>query len=221
VRRGTGRRTQRAGRAWPLLVAALVAVRPASAQETRLDDRLPPTVAARVSALVDSARAAGLPAEPLVQKALEGQAKGAPGYLIEAAARSLLHRLGVARAALAGRPSNDPQDAAELVVAADLLEYGASATALRALAGRRSSGSLGGPLVGFLFLLQRGVEEPEAVRLVSAMLDAGLPASAYAELQRLVDGDIQHGISPRGAAAARASALVRHGARLQGGGGAR
>jgi len=50
------------------LAAALVAGT-AAGQDPRLT-RLPPEAQAPVGALVDSARAAGLPAEPLVQRAL-------------------------------------------------------------------------------------------------------------------------------------------------------
>src|SRR5205814_9377431 len=72
----------------------------------RLDAEARPLVAG----VIDSARAAGLPTEPLVQRALEGATKGAPDTLIVSAVRRLAADLGRARTALgAGAPPPEPQ----------------------------------------------------------------------------------------------------------------
>src|SRR5437867_3355794 len=97
------------------LAAALVAGR-AAGQDPRLT-RLPPEAQAPVGALVDSARAAGLPAEPLVQRALEGATKQAPGDLIVAAVQRLAADLGRARDALGSTAS--PPGTAAAAAAAD------------------------------------------------------------------------------------------------------
>ena len=55
----------------------------------RLAGRVPPEVVAVVRGVVDSAAARGLPVEPLVQKALEGGAKGVPAERVIAAVRAL------------------------------------------------------------------------------------------------------------------------------------
>ena len=67
-----------------LLATALLLFGPAllSAQDRRLTERLDPITAGAVQHLVDSARTAGLPTEPLVQKALEGNTLGASGERI-------------------------------------------------------------------------------------------------------------------------------------------
>src|SRR5690606_41060658 len=72
------------------------------AQDLRLRERLEPGTAATVIALMDSARTLELPTEPLVQKALEGESKGATGEAIVRAVRSLIHDLVTARQALGG-----------------------------------------------------------------------------------------------------------------------
>src|SRR5438067_914173 len=77
---------------------------PDAGQDPRLT-RLPPEAQAPVGARVDSARAAGLPAEPLVQRALEGATKQAPGDLIVAAVQRLAADLGRARDALGSTAS--------------------------------------------------------------------------------------------------------------------
>ena len=67
-----------------LLVTLLAGVvSPVRAQEPRLAARLPEPLALRITRLADSARALGLPSEPLIQKALEGESKGADGFRIE------------------------------------------------------------------------------------------------------------------------------------------
>ena len=56
---------------WIIVVALLLpAFAPAGAQEARLRERLDPTTAGRVGAILDSARVSGLPTRPLVSKAL-------------------------------------------------------------------------------------------------------------------------------------------------------
>src|SRR5439155_685078 len=77
------------------LAAAFVATA-AAAQDPRLG-RLDPGTRPLVAVAIDSARAAGLPTEPLVQRALEGATKGAPGPLIVSAVQRLAADLGRAR----------------------------------------------------------------------------------------------------------------------------
>ena len=72
----------------------------AAAQEPRFIGRLPDAVRVQVDAVLDSARALGLPTEPLVDRALEGASKGADGARIVAAVRRLAGELGPARDAL-------------------------------------------------------------------------------------------------------------------------
>ena len=66
-------------------VLLLTAAAPAEGQEPRLAGRLPDGPRAQIDAILDSARAGGLPTEPLVDRALEGATKGAPAARIVAA----------------------------------------------------------------------------------------------------------------------------------------
>src|SRR5437868_1151000 len=91
--------------AW--LLAALGAV-PTGAQQpatpawfrARLEGRLDKRALPSVERVIDSAYALGIPAEPLVDKALEGQSKGAASEQIVAAVRRLAGELATAREAL-------------------------------------------------------------------------------------------------------------------------
>src|SRR5260370_16293860 len=87
--------------------------------------RLDPDTRARVSAVIDSARTAGLPTEPLIQRALEGALKGAGSDRIVAAVRRLAVGLGVARSALGSGASS-----AELEAGAAALPAGPAPPAL-------------------------------------------------------------------------------------------
>ncbi len=80
----------------------------AAAQDARLAERLDTATAASVQRVVDSARDAGLPTEPLVQKALEGSTLGASGDRIVAAVEALHGQLGRARDALGGKARARP-----------------------------------------------------------------------------------------------------------------
>ncbi|HEX9936922.1 MAG TPA: hypothetical protein VGB15_07360, partial [Longimicrobium sp.] len=87
---------------WMVAAAAACVLLPAvaAAQDARLRAALPAPVAATVQAVVDSARAEGLPTEPLTAKALEGASKGADAGRIVASVRTLAGRLRTAREAL-------------------------------------------------------------------------------------------------------------------------
>src|SRR5882762_11948012 len=84
-----------------MLVAGRAAAQQTDARLERLDAAARPTVAA----VLDSARAAMLPTEPLVQRALEGTTKRASGDAIVAAVRRLAVDLGHARDALGSTAS--------------------------------------------------------------------------------------------------------------------
>jgi len=197
--------------ALPLLAALLVAGR-ATAQQTdprleRLDAATRPTVAA----LVDSARTAFLPTEPLVQRALEGATKRASGDLIVAAVRRLAVDLGHARDALGSTAS-----AAELTAGAAALRAGASPTILAQLRETRRE-ALTMPLAVLADLVASGVPVDSAAAAVLA-LAARVRDAELVEFRRAVERDIALGAPPAAATAAAATAAdvrVNAGARQQ------
>ncbi|HEY8469537.1 MAG TPA: hypothetical protein VIL18_07835 [Longimicrobiales bacterium] len=190
--------------------------RHALAQDARLQKRLDPQTAAAVAALVDSAGALGLPAEPLVQKALEGQSKGASGNAIVGAVRALIRDLATARDAL-----GDDVDVDALRLAAAALAAGATPAQLERLRPHRSREAFAGGLAGLVYLMSRGVPAEKSLDLIAAMLDARLSAAEFASLQRLVERDMMAGAPAAEAATVRAQALIRHGRPAGPGGGVR
>ena len=183
-----------------LVVALLVtlASATAAAQDARLE-RLAPETRAPVVWLIDSARTAGLPTEPLTQRALEGATKHASGALIVTALRRLAADLGGAREALGGTASP-----AELSAGAAALRAGAPRDVLAELRRTRRE-SLTVPLAVLADLVASGVPADSAAAAVLA-LAARVRDPELVEFRRAVERDIALGASP--GAAAWAGALA-------------
>ena len=135
-----------------ILAIALLAAPVVARAQDRLAGRLPEPTRAQVAAIVDSARSAGLPTDPLVNRALEGAAKGAEGERIVAAVRSLAARIGEARAALGSSAGE-----AELVAGAAALRAGAAPGFLARLRREAPRTLLVVPLAVMADLVARGV----------------------------------------------------------------
>ena len=166
-------------RALLLFVALLALPVSAGAQDARLAERLDAGTAASVQQLVDSAERAGLPTEPLVQKALEGGTLGASGERIVAAVEALHGQLGRARAAL-----GDDVTEGELTVAAGALRAGLEPTALRRLQSLRSGQPLVVPIAVLTDLVAEGVPPEEATRSVLDLARNGRPDDEFVALRR-------------------------------------
>ncbi len=197
--------------ALPLLAAILVAG-PMAAQQTdpRLE-RLEAAIRPAVAALVDSARAAMLPTEPLVQRALEGATKHASGDVIVAAVRRLAVDLAHARDALGSTASP-----AELTAGAAALRAGASPTILAQLRQTRRE-PVTMPLAVLADLVASGVPVDSAAAAVLALAARARDADLV-EFRRAVERDIALGAPPAVATAAAAtlsSVQVNAGARQQ------
>jgi len=188
-----------------LLLASLA--HPVAAQDGRADPRLEArldgTTRAAVAAIVDSARAGGLPTEPLVQKALEGASRQAEPARIAQAVRSLAERLGRARDALGARSSE-----AELVAGAGALYLGVTPATLRRLRAEQRGGTVALPLVVLSDIMERGVPRDTAASVIIALAGARVPDGAYATLRESVARDIRAGAPPAAAASTRAQGIL-------------
>ena len=100
------------------LVFSATGMTQGSGRDTRLQDRLSPRLRDAVSAIVDSARQAGLPTEPLIDKALEGVGKRASEGTIIGAVQRMAQDLGKARRALGPGFSNEEVTAAVIAIKA-------------------------------------------------------------------------------------------------------
>jgi len=178
---------------WPVALAA---------QDPRLG-RVDPSVRDSVAALTDSARVEGLPANALIEKALEGTSKQARGPVILAAVRALAAELRSARSALGSSSTT-----AEVAAGAAALHSGARPTDLADLRLRRPAQSLLVPLGVLSDLVARGVPPDSASHAVLALASRAADED-YLAFRREVERDIALGAPPAAAAAVRLNASAR------------
>lgn len=152
---------------------------------------------AALEAELRAAEEAGLPARPLVLKALEGRSKGAANGQILAAVSGLRARLGRSAAILGAR------DEAALVAASAALYVGVEESTLRELAANTREGALGMAFVVVGDLIRRGVPPPDASQAVVSLAAAGARAETFDEFRRQVNADIATGLAPAQAAEVR------------------
>ena len=186
------------------LVSGSLLVSGAAAQGTdprleRLDQATRPVI----MALVDSARAAGLPINPLVERALEGATKGAPGEIIASAVRRLAGDLGRAREALGPRASQS-----ELYAGAAALRAGAGPDVLNQMRRVRGHQSVAMALAVLTDLVARGVPVDTAATAVLTLAAAARDEDLV-EFRRAVERDIAIGAPPAAAASIRVNAAAR------------
>ena len=161
------------------LVLGAAVARAQTPADASLDGRLDPAVASQVRLLVDSAVAAGLPARPLVNKALEGASKGAAGNRIIVAVRTLASDLRAARAAL-GAGATEP----ELVAGVSALRSGAGADVLARVKQARGSSSVLLPLAVLTDLVAEGIPVDRAAGVVLELAQRGAADAQYRDIPR-------------------------------------
>ncbi len=181
-----------------MILAALLMTVQVAAQDPRLE-RLDPDTRAGVTAIVDSARGVGLPVEPLVQRALEGATKGAPGARIVAAVRRLTVDLDAARLALGTTAS-----AAELEAGVAALRAGATPQILAHLRDLRRP-PLTMALSVLADLVASGVPADSAAAAVLTLAPKARDADLV-EFRRAVERDIALGAPPGAATSVRLNA---------------
>lgn len=185
-----------------ILLAALAASR-LDAQgdvQARLAGRVPAAVAVAVQDAAAQASAQGLPIEPLVQKALEGAAKGVPPERVIAAIRELAARLATAAGALR-EGGVDAPDAETIEAGAFALTAGLSADHVRDLA--RASVPPYTPAATLRIaatLAAIGVPPAQVVELLVANITAGRSVTELASLPGAVQSQMARGATPAQAA---------------------
>jgi hypothetical protein len=182
----------------------LIAATPLGAQQdiaARLAGRVSPEVAALVQQLAADAAVRGLPAEPLIQKAIEGGAKGVAAERVVLAVRGVVAQLEAAADALrAGGVT--PPDTEAIAAGAFALNAGLRGSDVAELA--RASGASYGVAVTLRVagtLVALGVPAAEAVALVTATIRAGRPTADLVTLPGQVQGAVARGATPAQAAA--------------------
>jgi hypothetical protein len=197
-----------------LVVALLaVAVTPLEAQQdvaARLAGRVSPEVTALVRQLAADAAARGLPVDPLIQKAIEGGAKGVAPDRVITAVRGVAAQLDAAAGALR-EGGLTPLDTEAIAAGAFALNAGLRGQDVATLA--RASRSSDGAAVtlrvaGTLSAL--GVPAEETVALVRETIRAGRKPGDLLALPGQVQAEIARGATPAQAAAGLARAAAAH-----------
>jgi hypothetical protein len=175
-----------------------------------------PTLAAEtmkvVTALMDSARAEGLPADILLQKALEGATKGANEQRIREAVRALLNRLRLARTVL-GRDASEPELSAAsgaIYAGVDTSDIGrlGELQSRRVAAGASGERTLTAELVVLTDLISRDVPVDAASHVVIGLAEANVGYDEMLEFRNAVERDIRSGTVPVQSAFRRAKRIV-------------
>lgn len=164
-----------------LAIAVLAARAHAQTNDERLRAQVDPPTYASLHTVFDSARLVGLPADPLIDKALEGVAKHASGDRIVAVVRDLSARLAEARNALGGYGSID-----ELSAGTAALRAGISPATLAELRRLRHNEQVTIPLAVAAELVARGVRPDSASNEVLRLAAAGARDVELAALPRSV-----------------------------------
>lgn len=194
---------RRASLAIAVALALIPCVARSDGDMERLRARLDPQTASEVARVVQEARDAGLPAEALVSKALEGAGKGAPGPRIVTTVKQYAMALAGARDVLGTHSSPT-----EIVAGAGALMGGVPADSLARLRATRPGQPLVVPLVVLADLVARKVPAPTATSTVLAATRAGVRDTELLALREGIEQDIRAGVAPFNAATLRGRALV-------------
>ena len=174
------------------------------AQDPRIGNRLDAPTRKALSALVDSARAQGIPVEPLMEKVYQGLAMGADGARIVVAVRSLTAEMANAQRELGTVATTD-----ELKAAASAVHAGVPPVELGKM--KKQSGlrrSLTLPFTVLADIVSRGVPVQTAANAIRSLVGAGARDRDISEFQRNVQVDIEKGAQPKAAAETRAKGAV-------------
>lgn len=192
-------------RSLAMMVALVGTVVSAGAQDPRTGNRLDAASLAAISAMVDSAKAQGIPVGPLHDKVNEGVAAGADGPHIVTAVRILSMDLASAYKALGPRATAD-----EIKAAAYAMHAGVPAVELGKLkhqSGLRRSLTL--PFTVLADIVSRGVPVRTAANAIRSLVGAGAKDKDINDFQRNVKVDIEQGAPPAAAAETRAQGAAK------------
>ncbi len=191
-------------------LALAFAMSTATMRAQEVDRTLPSQLSAPTRAtlerLIDSARVAGLPVDPLYSKVREGVFRGADEPRVLAAVRRLTRDLADAYSAL-----GDSAGAEEIAAGANALRAGVRPTdlsRLRESRGRRPDHPLTVALVVLADLATRGVPPAMAAASVNELVARNVSDGSLLSFRQNVERDLVGGRSAASALDARTKAMI-------------
>jgi len=173
----------------------------------RLKDRIPASAVAAVDSMVKVAVASGLPGEPLVQKALEGSAKGATSDRIIAAVVAKVSELRSAQVLLQRVNAERTPAPAEIVGVAAALGRRLPPELAERVATALPGEPPGPAMHAVADLVGHGIAEDSAVDLVVDAANAGVRGSRLLDVAAATVQELQRGRSHADALSAVRAAL--------------
>jgi hypothetical protein len=164
-----------------LLALGVVATTAMAAQQTgdpRLDARLAGRTKDSVNAIVESARRAGLPTEPLIQKALEGVQKNATADAVLQSLGRMSHLLQQAKSALGPASSREDVEAG-----AEALRNGVDVKKLERLGTMRSGQRVATAINVVNYIVAKGVQKDTAADVIGSLVAAAATDDQLLALQ--------------------------------------
>ena len=188
-----------------LLAACTTAVAAQDTSDRTLPSQLSVPTRATLERIIDSARVAGLPIDPLYSKVREGLFRSADESRVIAAVQRLGRDLGDARDALG--ESTAPE---EIVAGANALRAGIHATDLTRLrdARRKTDHPLTVALVVLADLAARGIPPAMAASSVNELVTRNVSDGSLMSFRQNVERDLTGGRSPASAIDSRTRALI-------------
>jgi hypothetical protein len=186
-----------------LVALLLAATAPLGAQgvRARLVGRVPPAAVRAIDSIVLLASGDGLPTEPLIQKALEGGAKGAAPDQIVAAVGASANQLRVARALLELANDSRSPGAPEVTAVAAALARGVSPQEAERLTTALPGEPMGPALHAVADLVGHGFAERASVDLIVDAARQGLRGLRLLDVAAAAVQSLQRGRTPEAALA--------------------
>lgn len=182
-------------RSWVAL--CLAAAMPLAGQEARarLAGRVPNVALQVIDSIVMEAGDEGIPIEPLIQKALEGGAKGAAPDRIIAAVGASADQLRSARALLRMTSSSQPAGPNEVTAVAAALSRGVSPQLVESLTVALPGEPTGPALHAVADLVGHGFTEDASVELLLSAAHQGLRGLRLLDVAAAVVLELQRGVT--------------------------
>ncbi|HEY6222599.1 MAG TPA: hypothetical protein VIW26_02345 [Gemmatimonadales bacterium] len=183
--------------AWRLVACLLAAAAPLTAQGSlgQLAGRVPAPTISLIDSIVVAAHHEGLPIHPLIEKALEGGAKGiAPDQIVLAVSTSA-DQLRSARALLHQAGESQPTDPAEVTAVAAALSRGLSPELVGQLTAVLPGEPTGPALHAVADLVGHRFAEDSSVDLIVAAAQAGLRGLRFLDVAAAAVQELQRGRS--------------------------